>query len=232
MMPHAYLATLALITVMPLISAIVRWRFAWAKHDWLRLLQVFALVSVPFVLLDSLSHARGWWAYNPDFVMGVRLLGLPVEEIMFFFVVPFACLYLYSAMQRAAPDVPFRRAWLWRGVIGLAVVAGIILAIIEPKERTIFDAVLFAVVGTVAMFRRPTRTTAIWLLLVLGLFLVVNTVLTALPIVAYDATFGSMYRIGTIPFEDALYNLSFLLLSLGVWNAEPVKKLLQAAHRS
>lgn len=228
----AYWGLLGLTVVIPLVLSFARWQFRWSQQDWLRLLQVFVFVSVPFVLLDVLSHDRGWWAYNSHFITGVRLGGLPLEEIMFFFVIPFACLYLYSAAVRAAKDSPIGLRWLWRVVLGVFTVASMALAVIQPEERTIVDVVLFTVVATVATVRPPTRIGALWLTVVVGLFLVVNTVLTALPIVTYDPVFGSAYRLGTIPLEDVLYNFSFLYLALLVWRGEPFRKLSRAVRHS
>lgn len=232
MATYAYWGLLALTAVVPLVLSFARWQFRWSQQDWLRLLQVFVFVSVPFVLLDALSHDRGWWAYNPHFITGVRLGGLPLEEIMFFFVIPFACLYLYSAAVRAAKDSPIRRRLLWRGVLGLCMAASLALVLLQPKERTVVDAVLFIIIATMAMVRPPTRIGALWLTVIVGLFLLVNTALTALPIVTYDRAFGSVYRLGTIPLEDVLYNFSFLYLSLLVWRGEPLRKLSRAVRRS
>lgn len=221
---YAYWALLLASGIVPLCLALARWRFGWGKAEWLRLVQVFLLVSVPFVLLDSISHSRGWWAYNPDFVTGLHFLGLPLEEIAFFFVVPFACLYIYHALAILRPDA----AWQWRlgRVLGWALLgAAVVLAVIEPRERTLFDLALFLTIGLVALRRPFSRAEVTWLMIVVGLFLIVNTILTALPIVTYDTAYGSRFRIGTIPFEDALYNFSLLLLCLTVWRQQPIKRV-------
>lgn len=228
---YAYFIVLAATVVVPLVLSMVPWRLRWSAVEWRRLMRVFAFVSVPFVLLDMYSYARGWWAYNPHFVIDARMGGLPIEEIMFFFVVPFACLYLFSAFTKAGGGEPLQRPWIWRLVLSLIMVAAMGLAIIEPKERTLFDVVLFALVGLKAFLMPPKRTAALWLVAVVGLFLVVNTVLTGLPIVTYNPDFGSRYRIGTIPFEDVLYNFSFLLLCLGVWCWRPITRLTQVVRR-
>ena len=228
---YAYWAVLAGTAVVPLISATIHWRFSWGKQDWLRLLQVFVTVSAPFVLLDALSHARGWWAYNPAYVTGHTLLGLPVEEVVFFFVIPFACLYLYSSMERLSPTRQLVHARSWHVLCALLGAAAIALMVVEQKERTIIDAILFAVVVCLVAQKPPKRVVALWLLMVIGLFLMVNSMLTALPIVTYDIAYGSLYRIGTIPFEDFLYNCSFLLLCLLSWQTEPVRRLVRVVRR-
>lgn len=221
---YAYGVLLFASGIVPLCFALARWRFGWGKTEWVRLAQVFLLVSVPFVLLDSISHSRGWWTYNPSYITGAHFLGLPLEEIAFFFVVPFACLYVYHALAVLRPDAggQWSLGWALRWVV---LGAAVVLAVIEPRERTLFDLVLFLTIGFM-MLRRPfSRIEVTWLMIVVGLFLIVNTVLTALPIVIYDIAYGSRLRIGTIPFEDVLYNFSLLLLCLAVWRNQPLKRV-------
>lgn len=232
MASYTYFLVLAATVAVPLVLSLMPWRLRWSGQEWRRLTQVFLLVSLPFVLLDVYSHASGWWAYNPDFVTGFRSMGLPLEEIMFFIVVPFACLYLFSAVARMARSEQLRRPWHWRLVLGMLIVGALTLALIEPRERTLFDVFVFVLVATVGWIKPPSRVEILWLGAVVLLFLIVNTILTALPVVTYDATFGSRYRIGTIPFEDVLYNFSFLVLCLGVWHAQPITRLVRAVRRS
>lgn len=59
-------------------------------------------VLVVFTLWDYLAIRRGHWSYDPGHVSGVRLLGgvLPLEELLFFLVVPTCVLLTYEAVGR------------------------------------------------------------------------------------------------------------------------------------
>ncbi len=221
---YAYGILLFASGIVPLCLALTRGRFGWGKAEWLRLAQVFLLVSVPFVLLDSISHSRGWWAYNPSYITGIHFLGLPLEEIAFFFVVPFACLYVYHALAMLRPDAAGQWSVGW-ALRWMLLGAAVVLALVEPRERTLFDLALFLTIALLTLWCPFSRVEATWLMVVVGLFLIVNTILTALPIVTYDTAFGSRFRIGTIPFEDALYNFSLLLLCLMVWRRQPLRRV-------
>lgn len=62
---------------------------------------VWALVPVVLVfsLWDILGILRQHWSYNPRFVSGLQLgLGMPVEELVFFVVVPICGLLSYEAV--------------------------------------------------------------------------------------------------------------------------------------
>src|SRR5438874_816973 len=56
---------------------------------------------VLFVAWDIFAITRGHWDYNPAYVTGRRLPGnLPIEELVFFFVIPIASLLTYEAVGR------------------------------------------------------------------------------------------------------------------------------------
>ena len=64
-------------------------------------LLVAALVPVVVVysVWDILGIWRGHWSYNPDYVTGIRLpLRMPLEELVFFVVIPICGLLTYEAV--------------------------------------------------------------------------------------------------------------------------------------
>ena len=54
---------------------------------WPRALRGVATIALPFLVWDALVAGRHW-DFNPRYVLGIRLAGLPIEEILFFFTVP------------------------------------------------------------------------------------------------------------------------------------------------
>jgi lycopene cyclase domain-containing protein len=50
---------------------------------------------------DALAIAAGVWTYNPRYVTGLRLplLRVPVEELLFFLVVPVCAILTYGCVQ-------------------------------------------------------------------------------------------------------------------------------------
>jgi lycopene beta-cyclase len=56
-------------------------------------------VVVIFSIWDIFGILRDHWSYNPRFVTGLQLgLGMPVEELVFFVVVPICGLLSYEAV--------------------------------------------------------------------------------------------------------------------------------------
>ncbi|MEO3939117.1 lycopene cyclase domain-containing protein [Dermatophilaceae bacterium Soc4.6] len=55
-------------------------------------------VAVVFVGWDVAATAAGHWSFDPAQVLPLRVLGLPLEELSFFVVVPLAGLLTYEAV--------------------------------------------------------------------------------------------------------------------------------------
>jgi lycopene beta-cyclase len=65
-------------------------------------------MALVFVTWDLVGARLGHWDYNPDRVTGVRILDLPVEEYLFFVVVPLCALLTYEAVRLTLPAVSKR----------------------------------------------------------------------------------------------------------------------------
>ena len=68
-----------------------------------RWLAALAPVFVVFNLWDWVAIRRGHWTYSPRYTSGIRLLGLPLEELVFFLVVPTCALLTYQTVTRLLP---------------------------------------------------------------------------------------------------------------------------------
>ncbi|MBE1495612.1 lycopene cyclase domain-containing protein [Amycolatopsis lexingtonensis] len=65
-----------------------------------RLARAVLPVAAVFLVWDAIAIAAGAWDFDPAFVTGVRLpLGIPLEEVLFFAVVPICGLLTYEAVQ-------------------------------------------------------------------------------------------------------------------------------------
>lgn len=62
------------------------------------------VASIAFIVLifgswDVFAAWRGHWSFAPGAVCGIRVLGLPLEELLFFVVVPFCCIFTWEALE-------------------------------------------------------------------------------------------------------------------------------------
>ena len=64
-------------------------------------------VLVPFVAADVWAVRRGLWSYSQRHVVGVTLFGsLPVEEVLFFVVIPLCALLTFGAVTTMLEHAP------------------------------------------------------------------------------------------------------------------------------
>jgi len=65
----------------------------------LRLLCALTPVLLVFLVWDAVAIALDVWHYNPRFVSGIEMPFMPLEELLFFIVIPLCGLLTYSAVN-------------------------------------------------------------------------------------------------------------------------------------
>jgi lycopene cyclase domain-containing protein len=71
-------------------------------RQWRRLLATVIPVALVFSTWDLAATAAGQWSYDPHQLVGLTLPGgLPVEEMLFFLVVPVCAVLGFEAVRRA-----------------------------------------------------------------------------------------------------------------------------------
>jgi lycopene cyclase domain-containing protein len=71
---------------------------------WRRLLLTLAPMLVVFLTWDAAAVHAGHWSYRH--LLGWRVGNLPVEEIVFFLVIPTCTVLTFEAVRRRRPDWP------------------------------------------------------------------------------------------------------------------------------
>ena len=57
-----------------------------------------------FLAWDGFATARGHWDFNPKYITGIMIGNLPLEEVLFFVVIPFCALFTWEVVKYyAAP---------------------------------------------------------------------------------------------------------------------------------
>lgn len=63
-----------------------------------RLLRAMTPVLVVFLAWDAIAIAADVWTYNPTYVSGIDVPFMPLEELLFFIVIPLCGLLTYNAV--------------------------------------------------------------------------------------------------------------------------------------
>ena len=64
-----------------------------------RLLRAMLPVVLVFLVWDAIAIALDVWHYNPRYVSGINVPFMPLEEFLFFIVIPLCGLLTYSAVS-------------------------------------------------------------------------------------------------------------------------------------
>jgi lycopene cyclase domain-containing protein len=74
-------------------------------RQWRRLLLTLLPVVVVFVAWDVYAIGQGLWSYDSTYLVGVTLPGrLPLEELLFFVVIPTCAVLTYEAVLVRRPE--------------------------------------------------------------------------------------------------------------------------------
>lgn len=58
-----------------------------------------AIVTLSFGAWDVYATWRGHWSFDPAGVWQARIINLPVEEVLFFIVIPFCCIFTWEVLK-------------------------------------------------------------------------------------------------------------------------------------
>jgi lycopene cyclase domain-containing protein len=189
-------------------------------RHWRALLGGYLLVSLPFILWDAWAVHAGHWGFNSSHVMSSRFIHLPIEEILFFFTVPFAMMYVWGVVKKFVADRAVATFWplfVLSGAVGSAVA---LLVIYRGNGYTTAAMCATLIAAIVVASSRLVFTRRFWVfqLALFGIFVLANWFLTALPIITYNDSSIIGTRILTIPLEDFFFNFAFVNLFLVTFN--------------
>ncbi|ORW94257.1 lycopene cyclase [Mycobacterium sp. IEC1808] len=64
-----------------------------------RLARAVIPVAAVFLVWDAVAVANGVWAYNCEYITGLHIpFGVPIEEVLFFLVIPVCAVLTYNAV--------------------------------------------------------------------------------------------------------------------------------------
>ncbi len=195
-----------------------------------------SIVALFFIIWDIWFTKIGVWWFNDKYLLGLRIVNLPIEEILFFICIPFSCILTYVCLDKF-----FRLDWkpeMEKIFVIFSIVTLVILALycnnrIYPFMTFLTTAISLFVLYFILNARWIGKASFIYLILMPG-FLGVNGILTGTgldsPIVNYNPEHFLGIRILTIPIEDTVYGYEMILWNIFLF--QKFKKKEQAIEET
>lgn len=193
---------------------------------WLPSLLATFIIAIPFLIWDAVFTAHGYWGFNPRYNLGVEFFGLPIEEYLFFIVVPFACTFIYEVS-----NYYFSRFSLTNFnrilQVGISAYSLLLVFIGDSGMYTLSVQISSLIVLVIWMLNPRLKLIGVAFLISLIPFLFVNGILTGSfidqQVVWYSELEKVPHRIFTIPMEDVLYSFTLVVGNILVF--EYLRKL-------
>ncbi|WP_194766779.1 lycopene cyclase domain-containing protein [Tamlana sp. I1] len=216
MKPYTYLLIdLACITIPFLASFYPKHAF---YKQWKSFFKANIIVALFFLIWDYFFTKMGVWGFNPDYLSGIYLGNLPIEEVLFFICIPFACVFTFFALKYLIKKSYLEKSQ--RYITLLCILTFSLLALFNYNKWYTVTACGFTTFYLIYLSWKQIDLSFHYLsyFLILPFFFLSNGLLTGsfldAAIVWYNNAENLSIRIFTIPIEDSIYGLLLIFLNI------------------
>lgn len=190
---------------------------------WKYLFVAITIPAIIFIIWDDFFTHIGVWGFNPDYLSGMYIGNLPIEEILFFFCIPYSCVFIYFALNHLVKKDFF---YFHQDLISSVLAVALIVVGAFNMNKAYTASTFFFCGSAIAYHLLKLRSRYISrfyfaYLVVLIPFFIVNGILTGsfIPgeVVWYNDNENLNLRIGTIPVEDIFYGMLLILMNITIF---------------
>ncbi len=196
------------------------------NKNWKILFKAFSITALLFVCWDILFTSIGVWGFNDKYIIGLHFFNLPIEEVLFFYVIPFCCFLIYESLKFLF-KIKFETKWISYSLLVLSLMLAIVF---YNRIYTTSTLLLAAFLLFFVARKKYSFLPYFYIMFLISMipFLIVNGLLTGTyldePVVWYNNMNNSSYRLLTIPFEDIFYGFDLLLINVILFEKIKQKK--------
>ena len=204
---------------------------------WKALAIAMLLTMLVFIPWDIVFTNQGFWGFNSDYYLSLRLFELPIEEWMFFICIPYACVFTHYALLHYFPNLGLSDKWTRNISYGLMLVMILIISFHYDKWYTLINYGFAIILIPLMLKYNPSLLSQYFItfLVMLIPFFLVNGILTGSfieeQVVWYNNDENLGLRMFTIPVEDSIYAFTLIGMNLFLteyfYNAFKAKKNVQ-----
>lgn len=195
---------------------------------WTSLFISIGIVAAFFIAWDIYFTNQGIWSFNPNYVLGWNISSLPLEECLFFVIVPYACVFIYDALKYFIKQ-DYLRPYAKYITIAFIFTLAILAFMNQDKSYTFVTFILTAsFLGFHYVIFKEKYLGRFYMAYLVHLipFFVINGILTSFPVVLYNNQENLGIRIGSVPIEDTMYSMLLLLMNITLYEYLNSKSIL------
>ncbi len=185
--------------------------------SWPQIIKGLLVGGIIFLIWDHFFTVQHIWSFNSKYITGLHIASLPIEEVLFFILIPYACLFIWHCVEAYFPKsigLSFANYfWIFIFIFSL-----IVMMLFYDRTYTLVTFLLLSIMSFYFIIRPKAwhSSSIIGYLISIIPFFIVNGLLTSIPIVLYNDMENVGFRWGTIPFEDSFYMLALLMINAAV----------------
>ena len=181
-----------------------------------------------FILWDIRFTQLGIWQFNPDYITGIYLLKIPIEECLSFIIIPFSSFYIYEILKSKYEQLEKPNLFLSISLVFLVIFA-ITAFIAREKLYTFFTFFLLSIYFAYTIFRNRFKHhyTKFYLTFLITLFpfFLVSFLLNRLPAKSYDILHHLKLTLFSVPIENLAYLFLMILINITIYENIRDRKL-------
>jgi lycopene cyclase domain-containing protein len=191
-----------------------KWKYLWVG---------ILIPGVIFILWDELFTQMGIWGFNATYLTGFNIGSLPLEEILFFICIPYACVFTYEAFNHLIKKDHLQSS---QKIISISlIVLSLVIGLVNiDKWYTCTTFLGLAAYISILQFvwKAPYMGRFYFAyFFILIPFFIVNGILTGSwidePVVWYNNDENLGIRLGTIPVEDVFYGMLLIMMNVSIF---------------
>ena len=185
--------------------------------SWKYFLKANLIVALLFIIHDIYFTSLGVWGFNQDYLINLLdIFNLPIEEVLFFICIPYACVFTYFVFTKYVPENLFHIIF-YQFILNFLILLTLLSSIINYDYLYTFytSSFLFLMLIFVKIKKLDIRKIMLAYTAIIPFFFLSNGLLTGSfiesPIVFYDNNENLDIRMFTIPVEDLFYGFLLIL---------------------
>ncbi|SFI62347.1 lycopene cyclase domain-containing protein [Kaistella treverensis] len=223
--------------IIPFLFSFEKKRMHFIQH-WKAYFTAIISVGIFFILWDSYFAYNDVWGFNDQYLVGWRILKLPIEEWLFFLLIPYASVFIHYSLKYFFPQIILSKK-ITHFITYILFAVGLVLSVFNYDKMYTFVCIgLFTVLMLLQIIFEWSYARRFYLsfMIIFIPFFFVNSALTGSysenPVVFYDNSENLGIRLGTIPVEDTFYCFALLYSITLVFEYLKTKKLFRSSHEN